>query len=83
MISKFSGVNGSSGWRSSDDFVEGHDGQNATYYRHEAISRCTIGLVKIRTSCLKSHFMIFTAFILWCCILNIKDICRHDAVLYS
>ena len=53
------------------------------YIWHEAISRCISGLVKFRTSCLKSHFTIFTAFILWCCIVNIEGICRHDAILSS
>ena len=54
-----------------------------TYMWHEAISRCISGLVKIRTSCLKLHFTICTAFILRCCIVNIEGICRHDALPYS
>ena len=58
-------------------------GQKATYLRHEVISRCISGLVKIRTSYLKSHFTIFIAFVLRCCIINIKAICRHDALPYN
>ena len=74
VTSKVSGVNGSLRRCSSDDFVEGHDGHETTYIWHEAISLCISGLVKIRTSYLKSHFMIFTAFILRCCIVNIEGI---------
>ena len=43
--------------------------------KHETISRCISGIVKIRT--------IFTVFILRCCILNIKGTCLHDALWYS
>ena len=53
------------------------------YLRHEAISQCISGIVKIRTSCLKSQFTVFTAFIMRCCIVNINDIGRHDALPYS
>ena len=36
---------------SSDDYVEGHDGQKAIYLQHKAISRCINGPVEIWTSC--------------------------------
>ena len=80
---RFSGVNGSLRGCSSDDLVAGHGGQNATSLWHKAIPQCISAPVKIRTSCLNSHFMAIATFILRCCIVNIKGICRHDALPYS
>ena len=61
----------------------GQDEQKSTYLPNGAISRCISGLFKTPTSCLKSHFTIFTAFILWSSIVNIKEVSADNWLYLS